>query len=167
MAKPPHKLALGLLLNAFDRRDFNWLAQQPEDVRKEFRALTAMRIAATFTTDSDRAAEALWLVNERVNHHLFDLSSRHPDLLFRLLASCGSGRTARREWLTLPPRRSDTNKAIELLRQQHPLANNRDIEVLLSQYTRKSFAEFVADCGMIDKEAKEIMNSYDAIGKRA
>lgn len=161
MAKP-RKLALGLLLNAFDRRDFNWLNQQPEDVRKEFAALTAMRFTATYATDSDRSAEALWLVNERVNHHLFDLS-RHPDLLFRLLASCGTGRSARREWLSLPPRRSDNNKAIELLRQQHPLANNRDIAVLLSQYTRQSFAELVADCGLKDKEPEEIMKAYDAI----
>lgn len=161
MAKP-HKLGLGTLLNAFDRRDFNWLQQQPEDVRKEFKALTAMRIAATFASDGDRAAEALWLINERVNHHLFDLS-RHPDLLFRLLASCGTGRSARREWLAMPPHRATTNKAVELLRQLHPLANNRDIEVLLSQYTRQNFAELVADCGLKDKEPMEIMKAYDAI----
>jgi hypothetical protein len=163
MAKKQYKLNLASLLNAIDRRDFNWLMQQPEDAIKEFSAFRALRFATSFEQNTDRTALALWLFNERVNNHLFDLG-KHPDLLFRLLASCGMGRV-QRKWLQ-PTRRSETNKAMELLREHHPFANNSEIEILLSQYTRESFRDFIADCGKSDKELAEIIKAYDAITTR-
>lgn len=160
MAKQ-YKLNLTNLLNAINRHDLNWLMRQPEDVSKEFAPLTALRWAAGFKQDSIRTAQMLWLLNERVNNHLFDLG-KHPDLLFRLLASCGMGHM-QREWFPMTPRRSDTNKAVELLRTYYPFANNREIEILLSHHTRESFRDFIIDCGKSDKELAEIIKSYDAI----
>lgn len=160
MAKQ-YKMKLFDVTNAIDRRDFNWLARQPEDVAKEFNGFITLRMAASFAQDSDRTAEALWLLNERVNNHLFDLG-KHPDLVFRLLATCGRG-SLRRKFMKPPRRANGTNKAVELLQKHYPFANHREIGVLLSQHTRESFQSFVADCGKSNTELNEIMQSYDAI----
>jgi hypothetical protein len=145
-------------MQAIDQRAFNWLASQPEDVRKEFAPLVAMRFAAGVQNDGPAAVYMLWLVNQRLNRHLFDLY-QHPDLCFRLLASCGQGRMLRRQWIKGPSRTATDNAALQLLAEHHPLASERELRMLLSCHSRKQFADFVADCG-IDKDADRYMKAY-------
>jgi len=159
MAKE-RKLDIFAAMKAIDRHDSKWLSNQPSDAQKEFAPLVAIRWAATHQTDSESAARMLWLVNERANRHLFDFN-KHPDLIYRLLASCGTGQQARRSYLSPRPQHRDSNKALDLLRQQNLLANHRELAVLLSLYDRQGFANFAADCGKQPDEVKEIMKSYD------
>lgn len=156
MAKA-RKLDIFQALNAVDRRDFGWLARQPEDDRKEFNPVAALRWAATCKTNDHHAARMLWLVNERVNRHMYLVLHRHPDLLFRLLASCGTGQSSRREYLKARP--GTTNKAINVLAEYNPQANQRELKILMSLHTRESFADFLADCGIQADDAREILKS--------
>lgn len=147
-----------------DRGDANWLARQPEDARKEFSALVAMRWA-TCVQEGVAAAYMLWLINKRVNRHLFSLSD-HPDLCFRLLASCGLQEHAlRREWLKGPGNRVDNNAALSLLAEHHPMSNEMELRILLSQYSKQSFSEFVADCGIERDQAKKCMDAYAKLSR--
>lgn len=158
------KLDIFHVLQAIDQRDFNWLSSQPEDARKEFAALTAIRWASAVRGDGLTAAYMLLLVNERLNRYLFDLH-KYPDLCFRLLASCGCGRTLRHEWIKGAERTVSDNVALQLLAEHHPLANDRELRDLLSLYTRKQFASFVADCGITDKAADNHMKAYDKVAR--
>lgn len=151
-------------LQAIDQRDFDWLAAQPEDVRKEFAAMVVMRFAASVRGDGASAAYMLWLVNKRLNGHLFDLH-QYPDLCFRLLASCGTGRSMRREWIKGPGRTASDNIALQLLAEHHPLANDHELRGLLSLYSRKQFASLLADCGITDKAADSHLKAYDQIAR--
>ena len=77
---------------------------------------------ATGIRDAAEATYMLWLINHRVNAHLFDLDK---DLSFRLLASCGLHRALRHEWLRgTATNRSTANVACRLLAEQHPTASD-------------------------------------------
>jgi hypothetical protein len=157
----PRNLDIRALLNAVDRRDSDWLMAQPEAARKEFAPLVVMRWAAG-VTDGVAAAYMLWLINHRVNRHLFDLH-QYPDLCYRLLASCGLDRSLSREWLAGPQRTTGGNKALNLLAEHHPMANEPELRMLLSLYTRESFAELVSDCGIDKTDAKGYLKAYDKL----
>lgn len=158
------KLDIAHVLRAIDQRNFGWLDKQPEDARKEFAAVTAIRFVSAVRGDGAIAAYMLMMVNQRLNRHLFDLH-KHPDLCFRLLASCGNGRVLRHEWLKGPERAASNNLALQLLAEQHPLANDHELLGLLSLYSRKQFADFLADCGITDKAAADHMKAYDRIAR--
>lgn len=149
-----HKLSFAALATAVDQRDTNWLSRQPEDAQKAF-ALPAMRFVAS--SDGKNAGIFLWLVNRRVNYRLFDLRDR--DLSYRLLASCGLGRGMYRNYLHGPSRAS--NPAYALLAKHNPLANDAEIRMLLSLYSRDEFANFVAECGLDKHDAKVCLEGYD------
>ena len=155
------KLDIFALLRAVDNRDSDWLAAQPEDARKEFMPLVAMRWA-TGVPDGVAAVYMLWLINHRVNRHLFDLS-KHPDLCFRLLASCGRNTHLSRKWLAGPQRSTGDNKALGLLAEHHPMANDAELRMLLSLYTRDDFAILVSDCGIDKADAKDYLKAYDRL----
>lgn len=154
------KLELGSLLRAIDNHDGDWLAKQSDDVKKEFAPLVIQRFVAT--VDGPDAPLMLVLVNERVNLHLFDLQ-RHPDLSYRLLASCGLGKPLKHQWLSGHRRKTESNKAYNLLAKQYPEANDREISFLMSRHTKNSFADLLSECGIQVAEAKEIMQAYDKI----
>jgi len=153
------KLGFASLLQAIDQRDGGWLAAQPTEISNEFTPLTTMRMASCGIRGRE-AAHTLLRLNQRVNYRLFDLS-KHPDLCFRLLASCGLKRYQQRQWL---PQRSTSNSnlALKLLAEHHPMANESEICILLSLYTRETFTEFVTDCGL-KKEQTEYLKAYDKL----
>lgn len=155
------KLDMFALLHAVDRRDGDWLMTQSEDARKEFSPLVAMRFA-TGVKDGVAAAYMLWLINHRVNRHLFDLQ-KHPDLCYRLLASCGCDRNLAREWLAGPKRTTGDNKALGLLAEHHPMASEAELRTLLSLYTRESFAALLSDCGFDKEQTKGYLKAYDTL----
>jgi hypothetical protein len=153
------KLDIHALLRATDKCDGGWLSRQPPDARKEFAPVVVMRWAAT-VRNSHEASVMLWLVNERVNVHLFDLY-KHPDLVFRLLASCGLGVVLDHQWLAGHKRKAESNKAYAFLAKQYPDANERELKYLMSCHTKLSFSEFLAECGTQPDIAKEIIKAYD------
>jgi hypothetical protein len=155
------KLELSPLLRAIDKRDSDWLSKQPDDARKEFSPVVIQRFVAT-VDDGPESAVMLWMVNERVNVHLFDLH-KHPDLTYRLLASCGLGVLLNHKWLAGPKRKALSNKAYEFLEAHYPDASDSQLEFVMSQHTKKSFSVFLSDCGVQPGDAKDILKAYDKI----
>jgi hypothetical protein len=155
------KLDVHALLRATDKCDGDWLSRQPEDARKEFAPVVALRWAAT-VKDGHEASVMLWLINERVNVHMFDLY-KHPDLVFRLMAACGLGVTLNHQWLSGHRRALTHNKAYQLLADRYPDANARELDFLMSRHTKSSFSDFLGECGIQPDIAKEIMKAYDKI----
>lgn len=157
------KLDIFSLLKAMDKRDGDWFSRQPADVQKEFAPVVAVRWAATIK-DSPQSDIMLSMVNERVNAHLFDLQ-KHPDLVFRLMASCGLGASLGHQWLAGHKRNAETNKAFEFMAQYYPDANDRELDYLMSCHTKATFMEFLNGCGVQQGEAKELLKSYDKLAK--
>ena len=156
------KLDIFELLRASDKKDLGWLARQPADAQKEFAPLVAMRWAATLP-DGPEALYMLWMINERVNINLFDLY-KHPDLAFRLIASCGLGKSKNHVWLAgASVRKAVSNAAAKLVLEWYPDASDREIDILLEQHDRASFSRLVDDCGIQPTDAKEVMRAFDKL----
>jgi len=152
----PRKLDIFDLLRAVDQRNRDWLSQQSDEAQKEFASLTAMRWASGIEGSTD-ALRLLWLINQRVNLRLYD---QEPDLSYRLLASCGLGRSFKHNWLPFHAKTATSNAAYRLLLEHHPSANDDELQLLLSLYSRSQFAELVKDCGKTDEEAKACLDAF-------
>lgn len=158
------KLDMFDLLRAADRCDGDWLARQPADAQREFAPSVAQRFAVT-VPNGPEAAYMLWMVNERVNGHLFALH-KHPELVYRLLASCGLGKPQKHQWLAPPARKNTGNPVVNLLLTCYPEANDAEISCLLMQHDHASFIQFVDECGIQPSEAKDIIKAYDKLDKK-
>jgi len=157
-----YKLDIFEALRAMDTRDGGWLGRQPEEARKGFAAPVFLRWASA-VQDGPAGEATIWLVNERVNIGALDMMGPHPELLFRLAASCGLGTRQRHEWLGMPSRKATSNKARELVERFYPTANAWEIDMLLRQHTRDTFQQFVNETGCTPDEAKEAMKAYDRL----
>lgn len=157
------ELTLFDLSSAIDQRDMNWLASQSDDVRKEFVPLVAMRWA-TYVRGGTEAGYMLWLINQRVNHHLFAPGmSQHPDLIFRLLASCGlQGGTLSRTYIK-SRQVGNAKLLIDLLAEQHPMATNAELRMLLSLCRRDDIRIAATDSGRSEDQIKDCLKVYDKL----
>lgn len=153
-----HKLDIFDALRAMDRRDGGWLERQPEENRKGFAPPVFLRWASA-VKDGPEGEAMMILINERVNIGANEMMSQHPELLFRLAASCGLG-PQKHEWLGMPARKASSNAAAALIERFHPEANPREIEMLLRQFTPETFEGFVNESGCAPDEAKEAMKAY-------
>src|SRR5262245_44267224 len=122
------KLSLNSLMRAIDQHDINWLAAQTEEERREFVPLVAMRMATGVRQDGMEAVYMLMVINRRVNRYLFAAGmSQHPDLMFRLLASCGLREGAlQHTWIANARQAGPANRALDLLAELHPMASDRE-----------------------------------------
>lgn len=155
------KLDIFQLLRATDRRDGNWFANQSAEAQKEFAPPVVLRWAAT-VEGGQEGAYMLWMVNENVNVHMYDLY-KHPELVYRLIASCGVGKPLKHQWIPAHKRKGGENKAFELLAKMHPDSNDRELEMLMDKYTKETFSELVLDCGFQPADAKAVMKDYDKL----
>lgn len=164
-----HKLNLFEMLNALDNNDGDWLSRQSTEDAKEFVPLVVMRWLSALQQDCPQSAYMLLAVNDRVNTGLFSLS-QHPELIFRLMASCGLGADRARDANRRPVRhqyiKSMTpkyrSKAISaVLLEQFPGANDLELDILLQQLDRPGFAQFLDACGIQPQDAKGLMEAYD------
>jgi hypothetical protein len=160
------KLTFADLARVIDQHDLNWLARQSDEVQNEFSPLVAMRWA-TCVQSMEEAGYMLWVINQRVNHHLFAPGmDEHHDLSFRLLASCGlRNGVLSRTWLAGPRRGGSANPLFELLAEQHPMATDAELHMLLSLHCRDDIVALAGDCGRTKEQVKECLKVYDKLSR--
>jgi hypothetical protein len=160
-----HKLDIFETLSAIDRRKFNWLDEQPEESRKGFAPPVVLRWAAGIEGSSATAERYLRAVNERANMVHKDLWSQYPDLLYRLLASCGTGSKQRHQWVPFPAKKKNNpGKARDLIERLYPHYNDMEVDIVMERFTPETFVEFVQGCGLDPSEEKEVLKSYGIEG---
>lgn len=152
------KLDIFALMAAMDMREHGWFERQSEDARKEFAPIVALRWASN-VSDGDAAEWYLRGINERVNRNLWELS-RHPELVFKLMSSCGIGMRQRHQWLNMPQRRGGGGKAREFLWNLHPEANGDELDLLLRSYSAEEFRLLTEDAALTPDEAKEAQKAH-------
>lgn len=155
-----HKLDIFETLAALDTRQFDFLDNKPEDVRKGFAPVVVLRWMSAITPDGEISDAMLVQVNEAVNHGFFDIAD-HPDLQYRLLASCGFGQRFRHQWIPVAKQKKGGSSLFDFLSTYWPEANKTELNILLAQFTRESFHQFVYGCGLDPVETKGILNAYD------
>jgi hypothetical protein len=159
MANKESKLPLGPLLNAIDTHQGEWLSGQPSEARADFNPTVIIRMISDLP-NTDAGATALVLLNERVNLRLYSLG-KHPDLVFRLMASCGIGRRQRHRYLKAPKKRGVANKAHKLMLSWYPEANDAEVAILLKALDLAGFEQMLDESGMqADGERKKILDDF-------
>lgn len=152
------KLDIFDLLGAIDKKDQDFYDRLEVDARKEFAPPVALRWASAID-DGPQSDRMLLFVNERANINYWDISD-HPELQYRLLASCGSGKKHRHQWIANKAKNKN-DKIRNFVGQFYPSASLAEIDMLIGKFTKASFQEFVDVSGLEPKEAKEMVKAYD------
>jgi hypothetical protein len=153
------------VLPAADRRDFGFFTRLSDDQKKGFSAPVILR-AASIIGDGPQAARQIEKVNERANLN-FHALYKHPDLQYRLIASCGTGRQQFHPWIAGAKSGKKTDKVTLFLARFHPTANDFELDILLSKFTDETFRQFVRSSGITDAEEKEVLEAYDRLTGKA
>lgn len=161
-----HKLDIFETLAAIDKRDRDFYARLPEEMQKGFAPPVVLRWASA--VEGPAAEHYIWLVNDRANVNFHDIWE-HPELQFKLLASCGyGGRGQRHQWIPMVGKKAKSDQVRTFLSQFWPDANDMELDILFSQFTDETFEDFVMSSGLAPDEAKEIMKAYGRLtGKTA
>ncbi len=157
---PKKKYALDIFatLRALDRKDYNYLDRLTPEERKGFVPRTVLR----WMGSTERLEEYhIAAVNEIANVNFDDLY-HYPDLQYRLLAAAGSGAPQRRPpFLPIPKAGKSPARIQTFVGGFFPLASTAEIDLLISQFTRETFIEFVNQSGCSATEAKDAIDAFD------
>lgn len=154
------KLDIFETLAAIDRRDGNFLQKQTEEGQKAFAPRVVLRWASS--VNGPLAEYYIEATNEIVNVNMDSLGD-HPELQYRLLAMCGAGqRGLRHNWVPLPKAsRKSSSKLHDYMAEYHPTASVAELDLLLSQYSRDEFEQFLRDAALSPAETKDLLNALD------
>ena len=155
--KKERKLDIFDVMAAVDKRDVGYLSRQPADVQKGFAPPVVLRWASA--VKGPEAENYIWLVNDIANvdyHSLYE----HPELQFKLIALCGAGKPQRHEWIPIAKSAKSSSKVHAFLANFHPLANHREIDMLIGQHTLETFTDFVYSSGADPEQAKELLDAF-------
>ncbi|RYD85319.1 MAG: hypothetical protein EOP84_02890 [Verrucomicrobiaceae bacterium] len=153
-----HKLDIFDVLGGIDRRDFEFLARQDAETRKGFAPPVVLRWASSIKGEAQDYM--LLMVNARANPDFYAITD-HPELQYRLMASCGLNMRPRHEWIAMPTRARSASALHDFLGTYWPEANDAEIDLLIRQFNRESFEEFVRSCGLAPADEKDALATYD------
>jgi hypothetical protein len=162
VAKAPKKPSLDIKDEMYHtgKKDFDWLSRQPEEMQKTFSPLIAMK---WFSVDYNEPEHYIWMVNEYLNKDFWELSTRHPDLCWRIMCAIGQGRKdgdRSHGWINLANKRNTVSKVDSVFLKMHPQINNEELTLLKSKYTVDSFKELLRDMALDDKEIKTLVDEF-------
>ena len=151
--KKPTAIPLKSMLEAIDTNDFEFYSKLTPDQQKEFSPWLAMRYASSAT--GNMTAHYLLMVNDIVNRD-FSVLKNHPDLQWRLLAVCGSGRPTFHPWIPPGKGKRKSSKVKELLHSVYPQMGYDDIDLLVAINTEDDLRQLARDAGVDEKDIKDM-----------
>ncbi len=145
------------VLPAIDRRDLGFYGRLSDEQKKGFAPPVVLRFASS--AKGQAAEHHMWLVNERANINFWDISD-HPELQFKLIASCGYGSRQQHPWINMVGKAKKSDRVREFLSEFWPDANDRELDIIFSQFADDTFEDFVLSSGCTPDTAKEILEAY-------
>lgn len=156
MTTKPHKLDIFQTLAAIDKHDTDFLSRLPEEQSKGFAPPVVLRWASAVS--GEMKDWYLLAVNERANVHFYDVW-QHPDLQYRLLASCGFGRKERHEWIS--GTKSVTRKRRDFVAKYWPDVNELEASIILQHLSDpNNLNEMLVGLGLQNDEIKTIKATF-------
>lgn len=144
-----------------DKKRFDWLSEQTEEMQKTFSPLVAMKWFSVSYRDPDHY---IFMVNEFLNvADFWDLSKKHPDLVWRIMCAIGKKENAsdrNHGWIPLASRRKAIGKVDAIFLKLHPQLNDDELNLLKSKYDAESFKQLLRDMAMDDKEIKALVDEF-------
>jgi hypothetical protein len=147
------KIPLNEMLDAIDRRDFDWYSNLPEESKKQWSSWLTLRYASS--VKGSGADEAILNTNEFANKYYKDIY-KHDDLMWKLFCLTGTGKKQYHEWIKAPNNLQKKDKVSELVAQMYPTMKNSDIELMRSMNSEDEIRQHAMDFGYSDKELSEV-----------
>lgn len=155
--KKESTLSLSAELPAMDYKDMDFYKNLSEEHKKEISLWILMR----YMSSSQQHAELhLTLVNDIVNVN-FSTIAKHPELQWKLLALCGTGKKQYHPWIA-PGKKKKKNKLEELLSELNPLMKDEDLALLQRINTLDDFTQYLRDNAYDDKTIKELLKGSES-----
>lgn len=156
LKKKKSTLTLDMELPAMDFCNKNFYHDLSEEHKKEIGLWILMR----FMSSSQNMPEHhLMMVNDLVNHNFNNLA-KHPELQWKLLALCGTGRKQYHPWIP-PPKGIKKNKLQEAILQFYPLIRDTELDLLMQINTNEDWTQFFKENGFDDKIIRELLKGDD------
>jgi hypothetical protein len=144
-------------LAAADKRDFAFYDRLADDQKKGFTAPVVLRWMSA--TNDHSAEETLCLVNYIANNHFYDIWD-YPDLQYKLIAACGTGRKKRHVWVPNAKQTKTKDKVTDFLLEQFPDVNDQELEIIRKGFTKETFTQFVHGSGCDLNRMKELIDAF-------
>jgi hypothetical protein len=151
MAKPKtYKLDLFKALNSLATHKLDSYSKFTDEEKKGFAPSVLMRWMSASQANSDYQKYYLCKMNQVVNKHLWTLSSKHPELLWKLMASCGLGEQHRFEFIK---KDSKKDQHLNYLAKVYPNAKIDDLKDQIRIFGKEHVIQIAIDRG----EEKDII----------
>lgn len=152
--KKESTLSLTVELPAMDFRNMDFYKNLSDEHKKEISIWVLMRFMSSSQSDPEHH---IMMVNDIVNHN-FNSLSKHPELQWKLLALCGSGKKQYHPWIA-PPKGVKKNRIEEAVLKVYPLLRDDELELMLKLNSKADLEQFFKDNGFDDKAIKELFKS--------
>lgn len=155
--KPKKKASTLMLvdeLSAMDLRNMNFYKNLSDEHKKEINLWTLMRYMSSSQNSSEHH---ILMVNDLVNCN-FNLVRKHPELQWKLLALCGTGKKQFHKWLGVP-KGIKKNKLEDAVLQHKPFLNDDELEIFMKINTTDDLIVFFKDYGYDDKTISELLDA--------
>lgn len=158
-AQKQHKLDLGLVLQALDKRDLLFYSKLTDEDKKHYTPFVLMQFMGSVTDQNNMAAYAALATNDLINIGFWNLG-KHPELLHLLMCVAGLGSKQYRPWLTTKKKKSSSAIIDSWLIEQQPDLNDDEINIIKQSYDTKSWTEMVKSSGISDEKVKELVAAW-------
>lgn len=155
----PEKLDIFDEMRNADLKNKDFFAGLDPKLQKQFSPLVAMRWFSTVPDNSPFKEYQILMTNEILNIDFWSLKD-HPELLWKLMAICGTGKSQRHNWIAMPKRKK-LSKVKEYLLQWYPSANDQELDIINQSMNRDEFESFVKSTGCSDAELRDILAEHD------
>jgi hypothetical protein len=152
MAKKP-QIPLKEVMAAVDKRDSDWYDRLDPDQKKAFSSWMMMRYASS--VQGRNAAHYIFMVNELVNTNFADIG-KHPELQWKLMAACGTGKVEFHPYIKPPNARKRKDPVSDFLSDIYPHLKADEIELMVNMNTTDDLRMLAQEHGYDDKTIKEI-----------
>jgi hypothetical protein len=156
--KKKYNLDLWKLLQNVDENNLTYYDELTDAERAEFQPLIIARWASAVLDGNPNAEYYIDAVNQIVNQYIFSLG-KHPDLLWKLIASCGAGEKQRHVWIKAPSKLV-TNKFDQLILQLNPSLSDMELELVKRNFTRDKLVHLCRGLALEDAETNKIIEEY-------
>jgi hypothetical protein len=152
MAKK-EQIPLNEVMEAIDTRKYEWYTELSNERKNAFSAWMMMRYASS--VEGNSAPLYLYYVNECVNMH-FSVLSKHPELQWKLMATCGRGKKKRHYYVKPPTGGKKKDRVSEFLLEIYPHLKTDELAMLQKMNSKEELQELAREHGYDDKTIKEI-----------
>lgn len=154
MAKKKPAIELKEVMGALDKRNRDWYGNLQDEKRKAFSPWMMMRYASS--VQGKNSAHYILMVNDLVNKD-FTSISKHPELQWKLMSTCGSGKVEFHPYIKPPTARKKKNQLVELINTLYPHMKQDEVDLFLQLNTKQDLKQLMEAHGYDDKSIKDIL----------